>query len=99
MKFVYKPALQEHMRAKGKNIIVVETVMINHSEIEIMELHVHLIDERQADHFKKQRYVSKETKLGQVLLPPYRLQYDETVTFGLKKFLFIKMVTYQGIHQ
>lgn len=99
MKFVYEPALQEYMRAKGKNIIVVETVMINHSEIEIMELHVHLIDEKQAEHFKKQRYISKETKLGKVLLPPYRLKYDETVTFGLKKVLFVKMVTYQGIKQ
>lgn len=99
MKFVYEPALQEHMRAKGKNIIVVETVMINHSEIEIMELHVHLIDERQAEYFKKQRYVSRETELGQVLLPPYRLQYDEVVTFGLKKVLFLKMVTYHGIRQ
>lgn len=99
MKFVYEPALQEHMRAKGKNIIVVETVTIDHSEIEIMELHVHLIDEKQAQYFKKQRYVSKETDFGQVLLPPYRLQYDETVTFGLKKVLFFKMVTYQGIRQ
>lgn len=38
MNFVYEPALQEHMRAKGKTTIVVETVMINHSEIELMEL-------------------------------------------------------------
>lgn len=100
MNFVYEPALQEHMRAKGKTTIVVETVMINHSEIELMELHVHLIDERQAKYFmEKQRYISKETELGRVLLPPYRLQYDETVTFGLKKVLFFKMVTYEGIRQ
>lgn len=48
---------------------------------------------------EKQRYISKETELGRVLLPPYRLQYDETVTFGLKKVLFFKMVTYEGIRQ
>lgn len=100
MNFVYEPVLLEHMHAKGKTTIVVETVMINHSEIELMELHIHLIDEKQAEYFvNKQRYVSKETAHGRVLLPPYRLHYDETVTLGLKKVLFPKMVTCEGIRQ
>lgn len=100
MDFVYTPALQEYMRKKGKKNIVVETVTSNCSDIEITELHVHLIDEAQTALFKtKRRYFSRTTEMGEVLLPPYKLTYDDTVTFGLKSFLGFKYVSYQGIRQ
>lgn len=97
MNFIYEPQLLAYMKAKKKNIIVVETVMIEHSEIEIMELHVHLIDEKQADYFKKKRYVSKNTEVGEVLLPPYKLQYAENIVFGIKRVFFFHFLTYTGI--
>ena len=69
-----------------------------HSDIEIQDFHVHLISERMANIFKTERkYRSVPTEHGEVLLPRYRLEYDETVTFGLKKFLCFKSVTFQGI--
>ena len=52
MKFVYEPELVEYMQEKGHKNIVVEVVTINNSEIEISELHVHFVDERQTEIFK-----------------------------------------------
>lgn len=98
MEFVYEKDLQEYMKKKGKKTIVVEVVTANCSDFEITELNVHLINEKQAEYFKtKKKFRSKETEMGEVLLPPYRLEYDDTVTFGLKSFLGIKQLTWQGI--
>lgn len=100
MDFVYEPALQEYMVKKGKKNIIIETVTSSYSEIEITELYVHLIDEKQTAHFKtKLGYFSKITEIGEVLLPPYKLIYDDIVTFGLKSFLGIKYVTCKGVRQ
>ena len=98
MTFTYEPALLEYMQKKGKNTIVVEEVTINNSDIEITELHIHLIDDKRAEEFiSKKRYRSTATDAGQVLLPPFKLKYDDVITFGLKSFLGFKYVTYKGI--
>ncbi len=98
MEFVYEQALQEYMVQKGKKNIVVEVAESSHSDFDIQELHVHFINEKQTEFFKtKKRFRSKATSMGEVLLPPYRLEYDETVVFGLKSFLGIKMITHRGI--
>lgn len=98
MKFIYSPELQAYMQKKEKKTIVVEEITSNHSDFEITELHVHLIDDKKAEYFKTQKsYSSVTTEAGAVLLPPYRLKYDDTVTFGLKSFLGIKYISYQGI--
>lgn len=100
MHFIYEKPLQEYMIKKGKSIIVVEEVTSNNSDFEITELHVHLIDDKRADYFKnKQRYYSIKTEIGEVLLPPFQLKYDDTITFGLKSFLGIKYVSYRGIQK
>ncbi len=98
MTFTYEPALLEYMDKKGKNIIVVEEVTINNSDIELTELHVHLIDTKRAEEFKtKKRYRSIDTDAGAVLLPPFKLKFDDVITFGLKSFLGFKYLTYKGI--
>ena len=98
MNFIYEPELEEYMKEKGHKNIVVELVQINNSEIEIAELHVHFVDERQTDIFKnKKQYYSVQTKMGEVLLPRFKLTFDEDVVFGLKIFLFFKSVSYKGI--
>ena len=100
MKFVYEYKLKEYMEQTGKKNIVVEVVTINHSEVEISELHVHFVDERQTDIFKKKyRYRGVQTEMGEVLLPHYKLNYDEEVVFGLKKFLCFRTISYKGITQ
>lgn len=100
MTFVYEPSLIEYMDKKKKHIIVIEEVTSNNSDFEITELHVHLIDEKRADFFKtKQRYCGIKTSEGEVLLPPFRLKYDNVITFGLKSFLGIKYITYTGVQK
>ena len=98
MEIIYTPELIEFMDKKKKNIIVVEEVSINNSDIEIMELHVHLIDSRMADTFKqKKRYRTVPTDHGEVLFPPFKLKLSDTIIFGLKSFLGIKYLSYKGI--
>lgn len=100
MNFIYEPALQEYMKKKGKNTIVVEEITSNNSDFEITELHVHLIDEKRAEHFKsRKRYRGVKTEVGEVLLPPFKLTIDDVVTFGLKSFLGIKYVSCKGIQK
>lgn len=100
MEFIYEPKLIEYMNKKEKRNIVVEEITSNHSDFEITELYIHLIDDKQTEFFKtKKRYYSKNTRIGEVLLPPYALKYDDTVTFGLKSFLGIKHVTCKGIRK
>ena len=98
MQFVYEPALLEHMEKKGLNIIVVEMVEVSSSDLEISELHVQLVNEKRASFFcEKKDYRPVETEHGKVLLPRYPLTMEETVTFGLKKILFVPCVTHKGI--
>ncbi len=100
MKFIYEEDLKAYMLETGKKNIVVEVVMINNSEIEINELHVHFIDERQTEIFKtKHRYYGIQTDMGEVLLPRYKLNYENEIVFGLKKFLCFKSISYKGITQ
>ncbi|MBS7341264.1 MAG: hypothetical protein KIH00_13635 [Lachnospiraceae bacterium] len=100
MEFVYEQKLQNYMLQKGKKNIVVEEITSNNSDFEITELHIHLIDDRQAEFFKtKKSYYAKNTEMGQVLLPPFQLKYDDVITFGLKSFLGIKYVTCKGIQK
>lgn len=98
MEFVYEEALREYMHKKEKMAVVIEVVTSNCSDFEITELHVHLANKKQADFFKEKKgFKGRTTDCGEVLFPPYRLDYDETIVFGLKSFLGIKRLTYQGI--
>ena len=100
MKFIYEDELKEYMREKRKKNIIVEVVTINNTEIEISELHVHFVDDRQTEIFKKKhRYRGVETEMGEVLLPHYKLNYDEEIVLGLKKFLCFRSISYTGITQ
>lgn len=98
MNFIYEPALLNHMQAKRKETIIVEVISSNTSDFDVTELHVYLANEKKALFFLEQKHFrSIKTPHGQVLLPPYHLEYDDTVTFGLKSFLGYKYVTYKGI--
>lgn len=98
MEFRYEPQLQEYIRKHNKKTIVVEMVEVSSSDLEITELHVHFVDARMREQFlTKKRYRSVPTEFGEVLLPPYPLEYADTVTLGLKKILFFQYLTYTGI--
>ena len=98
MTIEYDPALRAYMEQKGRTTIAVEVVSSQHSDIEITELYVHLVTDRQAAYLKnKRRFRAVVTEAGQVLLPPYRLEYDDTVTFCLHKFWVFRSVRQTGI--
>ena len=94
----YTPELLEFMQKKNNHTILVELVEINNSDLEVIDLHVYLPHKNQREKFlteKKYRVVT--TEVGEVLLPPYPLQIDEEVTFGLKKFWVFTSLRCTGI--
>ena len=98
MEFKYTEKLINYMKEKNKNIILVELVEINTSDIEIAELHVQFATEGQKKTFmEKKRYYSKEAPYGEIILPPFPLQYSDEITFDLKKVLWFHMISYKGI--
>ncbi len=97
MEFFYTPQLLEYMRRKGKRHISVEVATADHSDFDVAELYYRLIDDKTVEFLKKKRYRAVRTEHGLVMLPPYHLEYDETVTFRLKKVLFFTSVTTDGI--
>ena len=98
MTITYDEALKEHMAKKGMTAIAVEVMSSQNSDFEITELYVHLISDKQAAYFKeKKNFRAVQGELGEVLLPNYVLEYDETLHFYLKKFWIFHSVGYRGI--
>ena len=100
MEFIYEPELLEYMKEKGRYDIIVELVSIDHSDIEMTDLHVFLANERQVKLFKEEKkYKTIKTDVGEVLMPIYKfdLNEDKKVIFGLKKTWIFKSLTYKGI--
>lgn len=98
MKFFYSDSLIEYMNKVNKFTIVIEVVICNNSEIEIADLHVYLIDEIKAKFFKEVRgYGFVNTEYGQVLIPKFKLHFDENIYFDLKKIICFNFLKYKGI--
>lgn len=98
MEFKYTPELAEYIRKHSKKTLVIEMVEVNNTDLEITELHAYFVNDRLRDQFvNKKRYRVFSTELGEVLLPRFPLNVEDTVTLGLKNFLFFKHVTYEGI--
>lgn len=98
MNFSYTPELIDYLTEKKKKNIVVEVVSIDHSDIDMTELHVYAINDKRVKNLLEEgKYREKETEVGSVLLPKYHLEYDETVKFDLKKTLWFHSIHYEGI--
>ena len=98
MQIVLKEKLKSYMLLKNKKDIIVEVITSDSSDFEVTELHTHFVNEKQKEFFKiKKKFYSKETELGELLLPPYKLEFDNVITFDLKTFLFIKYIKQEGI--
>ena len=98
MEFIYEPELLEYMKSKDRYDIIVELVSIDHSDIEMTDLHVFLANERQLKLFKEEKkYKSIRTSVGEVLMPVYKFDVDEKIVFGLKSTWIFKTLTYKGI--
>lgn len=97
MTFSYTKDLRDYMEKKCRKNIIVEVITCN-ADIDVTELHVFLADDKTSNFYKSQKkYKGIETEVGEVLLPPYRLEYEEEIVFDLKKVLCFKMVKYEGI--
>ncbi len=97
MKFTYTNCLRDYMEKKCRKNIIVEVITCN-ADIDVTELHVFLADNKTSNFYKVQKkYKGIETEVGEVLLPPYHLEYEEEIVFDLKKVLCFKMVKYKGI--
>ncbi len=98
MHFVYDPELLLYMKEKNKRTLMIEVVTSDSSDFEFTELHPHFVTEKYGAYCKeKKRYRGIETEHGEVLLPPYRLEYADTITFRLKKFWIFRSVVQEGI--
>lgn len=97
MTFSYTKDLRDYMEKKCRKNIIVEVITCN-ADIDVTELHVFLADDKTSNFYKSQKkYKGIETEVGEVLLPPYRLEYEEEIVFDIKKVLCFKMVKYEGI--
>lgn len=99
MTFTYDAPLLEYMKKKERSVIAVEVMSSQNSDFEVTELYVHLISDKQAAYFKEKKgFRGVQTDVGEVLLPRYRLEYDETIHFQLKKFWIFHSIRQTGIH-
>ena len=100
MTFAIDPALRELIEKKGRRNIVVDVVTADHSDFDVTELHVFLVSDRHAGNLIKEKNFHPKQAGDDitVLLPNYRLEYDETITFGVKKVLWFTVLTHGGIH-
>lgn len=97
MKIVYTPELKQYILAHNKKTLAVELLELNNTDLEITDLHIYFVNERMREQLLKKGYSIVPTELGEVLLPRFPLQMADTVTFGLKSFLFFKHITCDGI--
>jgi len=94
----YDDDLRQYLLDKGLSAIAVEVVSSQHSDIEVTELYVHTVKPGQAEYMKaKKKFRGIPAPIGELLLPAYRLEYDETVSFRLKKTWIFRSIAYTGI--
>ncbi|MGX8692624.1 MAG: hypothetical protein ACSW8E_02585 [Clostridia bacterium] len=94
----YDEALRDYMAKKGMSTIAVQVASSEHSDLEVTELYIRLVSDSMAAHLKeKKRFRAIRGELGEVLLPPYKLEYDETIRFSLKKIWIFHSIKQTGI--
>ncbi len=99
IQIVVAPDLLLYMKETGKRNIVVQVAQAEHSEIEIAEIFVQLMNDRRAEELLGRRFQARQIPdCGvRVLFPPYHLIYEDTVTFTWKHWGPFKKLAWSGI--
>ena len=80
----YEPELLEYMERRGRRNIVVEVAGANHSDLEVTELYIRLVNDEMADHLVERQ--------------GYHPELDDEVSFGRQRvFRFFHRLTMRGI--
>ena len=98
MEVKFDASLTEYMEKTGKKYIMVEVVSTQNSDFDVTEICLRFVPEKFAKTLKeKKHYRGVLAPVGEVLMPPYRLEIAPVVTFRLKKIWFIRWITQEGI--
>ncbi len=98
MKFIYTDDLIEYMKKKKRLNISVEVAQSNNSDFDVTEIYIRLVTDKFASYLcEKKNYRANKTPVGLVLLPPYRLEYGDTITFKLKRYWIFSFPAQEGI--
>ena len=87
------------MKRRNKNVISVEVATSDHSDFEVTEIYLRYVRDAFADYLvNEKRYTRvRAGERGDVLLPPYRLEYAPEVTICFKKVWLFKKLHAEGI--
>ena len=97
MNFRYEEPLKEYMRKKDISDIFIEVYMC-HSWAGITEIYARFANKKKTEFLKsKKHYRSIPTEMGEILLPPIKLEYANPVVLGLQSSIFGKLITLQGV--
>ena len=99
MIFHVTPALEAYLKNRKRHIISIEVASSDHSDFDVTEIFLRLVTDDFASYLiDKKNYRQRLSEEGvPILLPSYHLEYDDIVTFDVRKWLFFNKVTYSGI--
>jgi len=97
--FIIEPELREWLREKDHTVIAVEIDSSSRCDFEVQEFHIRAVTKKHAAAMEKQKGMHRrQAEDGtEILLPNYRLEYEQEVRFGLKKVLCFHIITQTGI--
>lgn len=98
MKIEYSAEFADYMNRKRKTHAVVAVAEAAHSDIEVTEIFVRVCDEDHAKYLReKERYREVTDGDRRVMLPPYRLEYEDRLRFFIRKQFIFKTLAVEGV--
>lgn len=101
---ILSPELWEHLKNKKKRNIIVEVATSDTSDFDVSELFIRTCDNAHREYLvSKKKYRELpiegiEPSEAVVLLPNYRMEISDEISFDLKKIWFVNKITFEGIN-